>query len=700
MLFLSRQFIPTSLASLKQMKNTLFIATLFAMLIILGALKPGEKEKSMEKTIAINTQYMDTVMNPGDNFFKYVNGNWMTENPIPAEYSQYGSFTVLYENNQKLLKQLIEEVSEQQNIKNGSVNQKIRDLYNSGMDTASIEEAGINAIKTELNAINSLSSLIDVQSYIATMHSSGISPLFYFFSEADQQNSSMTIANLYQGGIGLPDVDYYTNDGDESKKIRAAYVEHLTQMFFLAGNKKQLAKDKAIVVLNIETQLAKVSKTRLERRDPNTNFNKMSIDELTTLSPQFNWTKYFIEIGITNPGEINVSQTDFFKGVGFIMVNNSIADWQTYLTWNLLDSYANYLNSDFVNQNFEFYGKVLSGTQEIQPRWKRVLNNTSGRLGEAIGQLYVEKHFPPESKERMLLLVENLRLSFADRINELQWMSADTKIKALEKLETITVKIGYPDKWKDYSNLKIVPNSYVENVHNSRKFEFEYDINKVGKPVDKNEWGMTPQTVNAYYNPSYNEIVFPAAILQPPFFNKDADDAVNYGAIGVVIGHEMTHGFDDQGRKYDKDGNLNDWWTEKDAELFGKETKLLIKQYDNYTILDSLHVDGKLTLGENIADLGGLNISYNALQKAHNGNTPNPIDGFSSDQRFFLSYAQVWRQNIRDKELTKRLKTDVHSPGDARVNIPPFNLDIFIEAFGISKNDSLYIPVEERAYIW
>ncbi len=643
---------------------------------------------------------MDTTIKPGDNFFEYVNGRWMAENPIPAEYSQYGSFTILYENNQKLLKQLIKEVSEQQNIKNDSINQKISDLYNSGMDTVAIEEAGIDAIATELNAINSLSSITDVQSYIATMHSSGISPLFYFFSEADQQNSSMTIANLYQGGIGLPDVDYYTNDSDESKKIRAAYVEHLTQMFILVGNKKQLAKEKAMVVLDIETQLAKVSKTRLQRRDPNANFNKMSVDELAALSPQYNWSQYFVEIGISNPGEINVSQPDFFKGISTIISSNPVNDWKAYLTWNIINTYANYLSDSFVNQNFEFYGKTLSGTQEIQPRWKRVLNNTSSVLGEAIGQLYVEKHFPPESKQRMLVLVENLRLSFADRINELEWMSDETKVIALEKLETITVKIGYPDKWKDYSKLKIVQSSYVENVRKSKKFEFEYDLNKIGKPVDKSEWGMTPQTVNAYYNPSYNEIVFPAAILQPPFFNNDADDAVNYGAIGVVIGHEMTHGFDDQGRKYDKDGNLNDWWTEKDAELFGKETELLINQYDNYTILDSLHVDGKLTLGENIADLGGLNISYNALQKAYNGQTPDEIDGFSSDQRFFLGYAQVWRQNIRDKELTKRLKTDVHSPGDARVNIPPFSLDVFIKAFGISENDRLYIPVKKRACIW
>jgi len=682
------------------MKQILFIASAFLLLIISVAHKQSDKEKSMEKTKAISTENMNTGIRPGNNFFEYVNGNWMANNPIPAEYSQYGAFTILYENNQKLLKQLITAVSEQTNIENGSVNQKIRDLYNSGMDTTAIEEAGINAIEAELEAINNLSSIEDVQSYIAQMHKSGISPLFYVFSGADQQNSSMTIANLYQGGLGLPDVDYYLNDDESSKKLRADYLLHLKQMFILSGENEVDASDKSYVVLNMETQLAKVSKTRLERRDPNANFNKMNIEELSILSPDFDWALYFNEIGIENPGEINVSQPDFFKGISVVMANNIVDDWKTYLTWNVLDSYANYLSDDFVNQNFEFFGKTLSGTQEIQPRWKRVLNNTSGRLGEAIGQLYVEKYFPPESKERMLILVENLRLSFADRIDGLDWMSEETKVKALEKLNTITVKVGYPDTWKDYTDLIIVPNSYVQNVRNSREFEFNFDINKIGKPVDKSEWGMTPQTVNAYYNPSYNEIVFPAAILQPPFFNKDADDAVNYGAIGVVIGHEMTHGFDDQGRKYDKEGNLNDWWNEKDAELFKEKTNLLVNQYDNYSVLDTLSVDGELTLGENIADLGGLNISYNALQKAYNGNIPDPIDGFTADQRFFMGYAQVWRQNIRDKALLQRLKTDVHSPGDARVNIPPFNLDVFIEAFGISENDSLYIPVKERAYIW
>ncbi|MBU3926541.1 MAG: M13 family metallopeptidase, partial [Bacteroidetes bacterium] len=453
-------------------------------------------------------------------------------------------------------------------------------------------------------------------------------------------------------------------------------------------------------VLKIETEIARNSKTRLELRDPVANFNKMSLDSIGQLSPNFDWKMYFTEIGLPDPGEVNVGQTEFIAGISNLMQTIPVDEWKTYLMWNLLDNSANYLSDDFVNQNFEFFGKALSGRQELQPRWKRVLNVTSGRLGEAIGQLYVEKYFPPQAKVRMVQLVENLRLAFADRIKNLDWMTDETKVKALAKLDAITVKVGYPDEWRDYSSLKIVSDSYYQNVLNSREFEFDYNISKVGQPVDKKEWGMTPQTVNAYYNPTHNEIVFPAGILQPPFFNKDADDAVNYGAIGVVIGHEMTHGFDDQGRQYDKDGNLNDWWTEEDAKRFNEKTAKLVILYDNYTELDSLHIDGKLTLGENIADLGGLSIAYDALQKAYNGTIPDKTDGFSPDQRFYLGYGQVWRQNIRDKELQRRLKEDVHSPGDARVNVPPFNFETFIKAFNIQPDNKLFIPVEDRAIIW
>lgn len=682
------------------MKKTIFFA--LAAGLLLGGTSCNNPTQMKNETIvpAIDLANMDLNVKPGDDFFRYVNGTWMKNNEIPPEYSQYGAFTILYENNQVQLRTLVEEVSAKKDAKNGSVSQKIRDLYNSGMDSARINEVGVKAIEKEIAEIEAINSLEGVQAFIANMHSIGEYPLFFVYSGADQTNSSMEIANFYQGGLSLPDVSYYLNDDERSAEMRTQYLDHLTKMFILKGDDEAKANQQAEMVLKVETEIAKNSKTRLELRDPIANFNKMEFDGLQDLSPKFDWKMYFTQIGVPNPGEINIGQVQFIEGISQLMENISVEEWKTYLMWNLLDNSANYLSDDFVNQNFEFFGKTLSGRQELQPRWKRVLSVTSGRLGEAIGQLYVEKHFPPEAKDRMVALVENLRLAFGERIKNLDWMTEETKVKALNKLDAITVKVGYPDEWRDYSALAIVPDNYIQNARNSRAFEFAYNISKIGKPVDKKEWGMTPQTVNAYYNPSNNEIVFPAGILQPPFFNKDADDAVNYGAIGVVIGHEMTHGFDDQGRQYDQDGNLNDWWTEEDAQRFSEKTAKLVEIFNNYTELDSLHVDGELTLGENIADLGGLSISYDAMQKAFNGKIPEPIDGFTADQRFYLGYGQVWRQNIRDKELMRRLKEDVHSPGDSRVNVPTFNLDTFIAAFDIQPTDNLWIPVESRAKIW
>jgi putative endopeptidase len=659
-----------------------------------------DKKKETVMTKAIDPANMDLTIKPGNNFYEFSNGGWIKANPIPPEYSVYGAFTVIYEQNEEQLKSLVEEVSADSTALLGSVNQKIRDMYNSGMDSARIEELGVNALKDYLEAIDALQTKQDVQEFVATLQQVGIYPLFYFFSSADDKNSNWEIANFYQGGLGLPDVDYYINPDERSAEMRAAYVNHITKMFILRGADDSIAAKSAQKVMDIETRLAKVSKSRLERRDPNANYNKMSLSDLKALSPGFDWDIYFDELGVSGLKEINVGQTEFIAGISPIMNDFSVDDWKDYLNWKLLDYSADYLSNAFVNQNFEFFGKTLSGNEELRARWKRVLGTTSDGLGEAIGQIYVEKYFPPESKARMVELVENLRLAFGERIKNLDWMDDSTKQRALDKLAAITVKIGYPDKWRDYSTLEIVPDNYLVNVLNANKFEFKRNIEKIGKKVDKTEWGMTPQTVNAYYNPTNNEIVFPAGILQPPFFNKDADDAVNYGAIGVVIGHEMTHGFDDQGRQYDAEGNLNDWWTAGDAERFTEKTVILAKQYDNYTILDSLHVDGQLTMGENIADLGGLNIAYDALQMSYNGKQPEDIDGYTADQRFFLGYGQIWRQNIRDKELMRRLKEDVHSPGDARVNVPIFNLDVFVESFNITPDQELFIPVEERAYIW
>jgi len=680
------------------MKKTTMLTQVAAILILTASCHNQKNENIMVK--AIDPANMDLTVKPGNDFYRYVNGNWIKNNPIPPEYSQYGAFTILDEENKKELKALVDKVSSDKNAQPGSISQKIRDFYNSGMDTALIEELGIEAIGKEMDDINRLQTKTDIQRHIAEMQKLGIYPLFYFFADADQKNSSMEIANFYQGGISLPDIEYYLADDSQTKALRNAYVAYVTRMFELAGDEDKIAASKANTVIDIETQLAKTSKTRLERRQAEKNYYKTNLKGLMGISPSIDWEGYFKALGLPDPGDINLSQKDFIAGLSKVMDNFPVEDWKIYLQWNLLNSSANYLNNDFVNEYFDFYGKTLSGQQKIKPRWKRVLGTTSRGLGEAIGQLYVEEYFPPESKKKMTILVENLKKAFAGRIKKLDWMSDDTKQKALEKLDAITVKVGYPDKWKDYSKLTIVPDNYVKNVQNAHKLEFERKLAKIGKPVDKTEWGMTPQTVNAYYNPTNNEIVFPAGILQPPFFNKEADDAVNYGAIGVVIGHEMTHGFDDQGRKYDKDGNLNDWWTPQDAKRFEAKTKKLAAEYDHYTVLDSLHVDGALTMGENIADLGGLNISYDAYHMSLNNTQPGKIDGFTGDQRFYMGFAQVWRQNIRNKEMIRRLKEDVHSPGEARVNVPAFNIDAFLKAFNISPGDKLYIPVDERAYIW
>ncbi len=643
---------------------------------------------------------MDTTVSPGEDFFRYANGSWIENNPIPDEYSRYGSFEKLSEENYEKLKTLFYKVADSDADK-GSIEQKIRDFYNTGMDSTKIEKQGIVPLKAEFEKIDNLQSIKQVQNHLAYLHSRGVYPGFHIFAYADEKNSNMVIAHLMQGGLGLPDRDYYTSNDGRSKELRKAYIDHLQQMFALLGDNKEIAERNAHMVMNLETRLAHASMTRLERRDPHKTYHKMNVKKLQHMTPDFDWAFYFDGIGLENPGEFNVRQPKFFAELSDMMQDVNIEDWKAYLRWHLINSTASYLSSDFIECNFDFYGKALSGKKALRPRWKRVMNATSNALGEAVGQLYVKKYFPPAAKERMLDLVANLKLSLADRIENLDWMGAQTKKAALTKLKAMNVKIGYPDKWIDYSPLEIKTDSYVLNAMRADYFNFKRDMAKINKPVDPDEWHMYPQTVNAYYSPTRNEIVFPAAILQPPFFNMAADDAVNYGAIGVVIGHEMTHGFDDQGRQYDVNGNLRDWWTKEDAERFDKRTQVLVKQFNAFTVFDTLHVDGKLTLGENIADLGGLNVSYQALQKALK-ETPQPerIDGFTPAQRFFLAYAQVWRQSIRPQELQRRLKEDVHSPGRFRTNGPIANMPAFHAAFEIKPGDALYKSETERAVIW
>ena len=569
------------------------------------------------------------------------------------------------------------------------------------MDSIAIEKTGIKAIQTELDKIDALKSGADMINLVAYFHTSGVNQLFNFGSGQDDKNSEKIIAQLYQGGLGLPDRDYYLSNDDRSKEIRKEYVKHISKTFELAGMKKEQADKDAETVMNIETKLATASSTRLELRDPIKNYNKTDLAGLKKLAPQFEWEQYFTAIGMKATDEINVGQPKFFEGMAKLTKEIPVDQWKIYFKWHLLHEASPFLTSAFQKEQFAFYSVVLSGIKEMKPLWKRVLNVTSYCLGEAVGQLYVEKYFPPEAKKRMLDLVNNLKDALKSRIEKLTWMGNDTKKEALAKLAKMNIKIGYPDKWRDYATLEITKASYYENIMAASRFEFTRDLNKIGKPVDRNEWGMTPQTVNAYYNPNMNEIVFPAAILQPPFFFLNGDDAVNYGAIGVVIGHEMTHGFDDQGRLYDKDGNIKDWWTKDDAINFGKQTQVLVDQFNGYKMLDTLHVDGKLTIGENIADMGGLTVAYVALQKAMEGKDMNTkIDGFTSDQRFFLAYAQVWRGNTRDKELMRRLKEDVHSPKEARVNGQVYNIPAFYKAFNIKPADKRFKTENMRPVIW
>jgi putative endopeptidase len=678
-------------------KQSLMAAVGIMALIATG----GCGDKGTKAIPAIDAANMDTTVKAGDDFYRFANGSWLKNNPIPAEYSRYGAFEVLEEENYTQLKTILAEASADKNAATGSVNQKIRDFYNSGMDTVKIEKDGISPLKAELDQIDAFASAADVQKMIIMQHASGNYPLFYLFSSPDEKNSNQVIAMTYQGGLGLPDRDYYLSDDARSKEIRVKYLTHMAKMFVLAGSAPEQAAKDADAVMKIETELAKISSTRLELRDPIANYHKTDLAGLQKMAPEMDWKAYFDGINLQATNEINIGQPKFVSGVAKMINTVPVADWKLYFRWDLINSAAASLSSDFDKEHFAFYGTVLSGAKEQRPRWKRMIDQTSGSLGEAVGQLYVQKFFPPEAKKRMVDLVNNLKVSLGERINGLVWMSDVTKKEAQAKLAKINVKIGYPDKWIDYTSLTIGTDSYYANKKSSRQFGVNRDIAKIGKPVDRSEWGMTPQTINAYYSPNMNEIVFPAAILQPPFFFMDADDAVNYGAIGMVISHEMTHGFDDQGRQYDKEGNLHDWWQPEDSKNFEAKTKVLVDQYDSYKILDSLHVDGKLTLGENIADLGGMNVAYNGLQKALNGkNKDEKIDGFTADQRFFLSYAQVWRANIRDEETMRRLKEDVHSPGDARVNAIVYNIPAFYTAFNIQPTDKRFIAAANRADIW
>ena len=681
------------------MKKQHILAMMIVSTLAAGCAQKTAKNTELEKEItpAIELGNMDTTINPADDFFRYCNNNWLKNNPIPEEYTTYGAFTEIEERNEKLIQALIDEASHDADAKEGSMAQKIRDFYNAGMDTVAINERGYTELTPYFEMVEALNDKTDLAALLGTLHKNGFGGFFYAGPSLDPKDANRYIMHLYQGGLSLPDRDDYLEE--TSQEMRDKYVEHVAKMFELTGTDADAATEKAKGILAFETQLAKNSMSRVERRDPDRTFNMRSFAELQQSTPNFNWKAYYNNIDAPEFDSLNVGMPDFITAMNGIILNTDLATLKDYLRWKVIHGSASLLSSDLDTENFNFYGNYLYGQETQQPRWRRILDATSGCLGEGIGQLYVERHFPAEAKERMLNLVGNLKIALGERIKNLDWMSDETKEKALHKLDCFNVKIGYPNKWRDYTDFKVTPDSYFQNFHNFVAFENDFEMARLGKPVDKEEWFMTPQTVNAYYSPEMNEIVFPAAILQPPFFNMDADDAVNYGGIGVVIGHEMTHGFDDQGCKYDENGNLNNWWTEEDETKFKERTQQLVKLFNEFELRGN-HINGELTLGENIADLGGLNIAWDAYQMTEEAKANQSIDGFTPAQRFFISYGTIWRNNIRDKALERRIKEDVHSPAEARVNRTLGSMPHFYETFDIEPENKMYIAPEERAAIW
>lgn len=676
-------------------KNYVAVATLaFAMLTSCA----GQKEA--KSTSGIDLANMDTTVSAGTDFFRYACGGWNDAHPLTAEYSRYGTFDELFENSQKQLRELIEGLAAQKNNQAGSAAQKIGDLYNMAMDSVTLNKQGAEPVKAMLDKIAGMKDKSEIVPMMTEMAHIGIGTYFHSYVYADPKNSSVNILQMGQGGINLGEKEYYLDTDSITQNIREQYKLYIGKLFQLAGFSEADAQQKVADVMEIETAIAKVSRSATELRDPEANYHKMSFDELKKTIAGIDWDAYMKGLGIQAPAELNVEQVEPIQEVARLMNTLPLSKHVSYLEYNLLDAAASCLSDDFVAARFDFYGKVLSGRQVNQPRWKRAVNSVNGMLGELVGEMYVEKYFPAAAKERMVKLVKNLQTALGERIDAQEWMSDSTKIRAHEKLATFHVKVGYPDKWKDYSKLEIKNDSYWANVCRASEWGFNDMYSRIGKPVDKDEWLMTPQTVNAYYNPSTNEICFPAAILQPPFFNMEADDAANYGAIGVVIGHEMTHGFDDQGRQFDKDGNLTDWWAPGDADRFKERAQVMVDFFNKIEVLPGLQANGELTLGENLADHGGLNVAYLAFQNATKDAPLGVVDGFTPEQRFFLAYATLWAGNIRDEQIRVYTKSDPHSLGKWRVNGALPHIQAWYDAFHITPSDPLYVAPENRVNVW
>jgi len=677
------------------MKRLIFPITVFFIMTTLGCTEQG-KTRSVQ---SIDISDLDTTANPGESFYQYATGGWQEANPIPDEYARYGSFDKLREENQHQIQELIQELGSKEYVE-GTNAQKVGDMYSIAMDSAKLNSEGAAPIIPLLQKVAAAESKDDIIRVAAQLTKMVSNPFFGFSVGPDDKNSSMNIAHIYQSGIGMGDRDYYLLQDEHSQNLRTAYIKLMETQFRNSGYSEADAKSAAANVMKIETELAGAHVTKEMRRLPELNYHKLLVSDLDTQVAPFAWSIYLHEVGAGDIDSLNVSQIEPVKAAVAIINKEPVEVLKDYLSWKVINSAAGYLSDDFVNANFEFYGKAMSGSKELRPRWKRSIDAVNGAMGEAVGQLYVEKYFPAEAKERMLKLVDNLTFALSERINQLEWMSSETKEKAQEKLGTFIVKIGYPDKWKDYSSLEIKKDSYWQNIMRASAFAWKEMIDELGKPVDRTKWYMSPQTVNAYYNPSSNEICFPAGILQPPFFFMDGDDALNYGGIGVVIGHEMTHGFDDQGRKFDKDGNLTDWWTADDAARFDERAKVLVDFFDNIVVVDTVPANGTFTLGENIADHGGLQVSYHAFQKTEQAKAGENIDGFTPSQRFFLSYAGLWAGNLRDAEILRLTQIDPHSLGKWRVDGALPHINAWYEAFGINSEDPMYVPADERASIW
>jgi putative endopeptidase len=674
------------------------VMLVLAILMAAAGLGASAKPAGQASYWGFDTANLDKTCKPCEDFYQFAMGGWMKANAIPPEYSTWGSFSELVDKNQQSLREILDAAVKQQ-AKPGSKEQKIGDFYASCMDTEAIEAAGTKPIEAELRSIAEMKNRADLEAEAARLQEEGVGVLFGFRATQDAKDSTQVVGAAWQGGLGLPEREYYLKQDDKSKQLRDAYVKHVAQMFLLSGDSADTAATEANTVLGMETSLATASMKNTDLRDPQKTYHRMKMAELQALTPDFNWGSYFKSLGHPELKEINVGQPDFFKALDSQLTASPLADWKTYYRWHLLNSAGPTLPEKFVAEEFEFRGKTLTGAKEIQPRWKRCTQATDRALGEALGQLYVQKYFPPEAKAHALVMVHNLITALHDDLQTLSWMSPETRAQATGKLEAFAVKIGYTDKWRDYSELMIDRASYFANQRRASVFEFRRRLAKIGKPVDRTEWGMTPPTVNAYNNSSMNEIVFPAGILQPPFYDPKADDAVNYGGMGAVIGHEITHGFDDHGSEFDGHGNLKNWWTPDDLRNFKERATCVQTQFDNYVVDGDLHENGKLVLGESIADLGGLAISYAAYEKSLEGQQrPGDKDGFTPEQRFFLGWAQVWGANERPEFERLMANTNPHPLPRFRGNGPLANMAEFAKAFGCKKGDAMVR--EQVCKIW